>query len=149
MKEQRSLGLLPAASTSSSAAATTTVPTISAVASAAAASSSAALGFGPRFVHVHCAPAYLRTIERGNGFFSIFVASHFHKAEAARTTRITVGHDTDPVDLAVRLEKLPQFILRCVKAQISYENILHAFCPCIELSKCELNSADWQVGKRP
>ncbi len=81
---------------------------------------------GTGLVYVERASAHLRTVQRRDGFFSIFVAGHFHKAEPARASGVAVGHDADPVHLPERLKHLPQFVFRCAKAQIPHENILHA-----------------------
>ena len=119
--------LSPAASSSAATAAAATVSAaISASASAIASTASGMLGFGACLVHVECASAYLRTVQRSNGLVSVLITGHFHKAEPARPSGIAVRHDADPVHLPERFEHLPQFIFRCVKAQVPHKNILHA-----------------------
>jgi hypothetical protein len=130
--EWKDCAYLPASA--ATAAATTTIPTaaatvstaIPASASSIASTASGVLGFWTRLVHVERAAADLRAVQRSDGFLSIFVAGHFYKAEAARTSGIAIGHNADPVHLPKRFEHLPQFVFRCVKAQISDKNILHA-----------------------
>ena len=118
--------LSPATSPAPATAAATTVSAaIATSASSVASPASGVLGLGTRLVHVERASAHLRAIQRSDGLFSILVARHFHKAESARAPSIAVGHDADPVHLTVRLKHLPQFFFRRVKAQISYEDILH------------------------
>src|ERR1700685_1061318 len=117
---------LPASPASATAAAATTVATtISAPASAVPSAASGVFGLRTRLVHIERASAHLRAVQCGDGLFSVFIAGHFHKAESARASGIAVGHDADPVHLPVRLKHLPQFFFRCVKAQISYKDILH------------------------
>jgi hypothetical protein len=118
---------LVAASSAPAAAPAATIPTaISTSASAVAAATTAVLGFGTRFVHIECAPAHLRTVQCSNGFLSIFVTGHLHKAESARTSGVAVRHNAHPVHLSERFKHLPQFIFRRVKAQVPHKNILHA-----------------------
>ncbi len=119
--------LSPAASSSAATAAAATVSAaISASASAIASAAPGVLGFGPRLVHVECASAYLRTVQCSDGLVSVLITGHFHKAEPARPSGIAVRHDAHPVHLPERFEHLPQFIFRCVKAQVPHKNILHA-----------------------
>jgi len=86
-----------------SAAAATTITT-------AASASPAALNLGTRFIYVQGAPADLSSVQRCDGFFSVFRARHLHEAESARASGIPVGHNADPVHLSVYLEKLAQFV---------------------------------------
>jgi hypothetical protein len=109
-----------AATTAASAAVTT------AISATVAPTASGALGLGPSFVHVQGAPANLRAVERGNGFFSVFVAGHFHEPKPARASCIAVSHDAYPIDLPVWLKQLPQLVFGGAEAQISDKNILHA-----------------------
>src|ERR1700728_459820 len=106
--------------------ATSVSPAIATSASAIASASSGVLSLGARLVYVQRAAADLRAVQRRDGFLSIFVAGHFHKAEAARTSGIAIGHNAHPLHLPKRFEHLPRFVFRCVKAQISDKNILHA-----------------------
>ena len=68
------------------AAAPAVVAAISAAAATVAPSTAGMLGFWTCFVDVESASAYLRSVQCSNGFFSVFVAGHFHKAEAARAS---------------------------------------------------------------
>ena len=132
--EVRNSRRLPAASSSSSSASATT---ISAAASAVAPAATSVLSFRARLVHVERASAYLRTVQRRNGFLSIFVDSHFHEAESARASRVAVGHDADPVHLPKGLKHGPQFVFRCVKAQVPNKNILQASASALSCRSCE------------
>ena len=123
---RKSERLVAAAASAAPAAATTVPAAISSSASAVASPASAVLSFWTRLVHIQRASANLRTVQRGDGLLSIFVDGHFHKAEAARPPGIAVGHDANPVHLPEGLEHLPQFVFRCVKAQVPHENILQA-----------------------
>lgn len=114
--EQSLVAIPPAATT-----------TVSAPASAAITSpASAALDLRTRFIHVQCTPADLGAVERCDGFFSVFRAGHLHEAESARAPGVPVGHNTDPVHLSVYLEKLAQFVFRCVEVEVPNKNVLHA-----------------------
>src|SRR6266850_8151518 len=50
---------------------------------------------------------------------------HFHKAETARTTRLPVGHKSDFLHGAVRLENVAQFGFCCAVGQITNVQVLH------------------------
>jgi hypothetical protein len=142
----RILKLPPASSTATAAPATTVPATISAPPAAVASAASCVLGLGTRLVHVECATADLRTIQCGDGLLSIFIAGHFHKAEAARAPGIAVRHDADPVDLPERFKHLPQFVFRCVKAQVADKNILQASSSALSCRSASWMRRDWQVG---
>jgi hypothetical protein len=129
---------------SAATAATTTVST--AAPTAVTTTTAAAFHLRTGFVNVDRASAELGTVERRDGFFTVFAAAHFDEAEAARTTRVAVGHDAYAVHLSVRLERLAQFVFTCIEAEVTYENILHASASALSCRKCELSSADWQVG---
>ena len=136
--------------TSSSAAATTAAATtvaaaISAAASAVAPTASGVLSFRTRLVHVQRSSADLRSIQSGDRFFSVLVAGHLDEAEAAGSSSIAIGHNADPVDLPVRLEHLPQFVFRRVKAQVAYENILQASSSALRCRSASSMRRDWQV----
>src|SRR4029077_7393552 len=110
------------------AAATTTVTTaISATASAVASTASGVLSLRTCFIYIERTSTDLRAIQSGNGLVAIFVTGHFHKTESARASGIAVRHDADAVDLPKRLKHLPQFVFRCVKAQVADKNILQAY----------------------
>ncbi len=117
---------LIAASSAATASATTVAATISAAATAVASTAAGMFGFGARLVHVEGASAHLRAVQCSDGFISIFVAGHFHKAEPARASGIAVRHDAHPVHLSEWFKHLSQFVFRCVKAQVPHENILQA-----------------------
>jgi lysozyme family protein len=87
----------------------------------------------------------LRSVQRSDRFLSIFIAGHFHKAETARASSIAVRHNADPVHLSERFKHLPQFVFRCVEAQISYKNILQASSSALSCRSAS-KAADWQVG---
>jgi hypothetical protein len=119
--------ILPAPSPSAATAPPATVSTaISASASPVASAASGMLGLGARLVYVERASAHLRAIQPSNGLFSILVTGHFYEAEPPRSPGIAVRHDAYPVDLPERFKHLPQFIFRCVKAQVPHEDILQA-----------------------
>src|ERR1700722_1519258 len=76
--------VLPATSPASASAAPTTVTAaIAASSSTVAPTASGVLGFRAGLVYIEGASAHLRPVQCGNGLFSVFVAGHFHKAEAA------------------------------------------------------------------
>ncbi len=116
------------------AAATTASATI---ATAIASTAAGPLCLWPCLINVQRTPANLRTIECGNGFLSILIAGHFHKTKSARPPGIAVSHDAYAVNLSVSLKELPQFVFVGVEAKVSYKNILHVVCPCIELSEVQ------------
>ena len=126
--------VLPAIAPSATASASTAVAT--------PAATSAAFCLGPSLVDVDRASANLRSIQSSDGFFSILVAGHLHKSEAARTAGVAVGHDAHAVDLSVGLEQLPQFVFVGIEAEIPHKDILHASAPALSCRKCELTSAD-------
>jgi len=141
----RLVKFLPTPSSAAATAAAATITTaISATASAVASTAPSVFGLRTGFVHVEGSSAHLRSVQRGDGFFSILVAGHLHKAEAARAPGIAVGHDADPVHLPERLKHLPQFVFRCVKAQISDKNILHASASALS---CRSASSMRQTGR--
>ncbi len=76
--------LVATASAAATAASAAVAAAITASASTVASAASGMLGFRARLVHVECASAHLRTVQRRDGLFSIFVTGHFHKAESAR-----------------------------------------------------------------
>src|ERR1700693_112889 len=103
---------LPATSpASASAAATTVTAAIAASSSTVAPTASGVLSFRAGLVYIEGASAHLRSVECGNGLFSVFVAGHFHKAEAARSSGIAVGHDANPIHLTERFKHLTQLVL--------------------------------------
>jgi len=106
----------PAPAAAATTVSTPVAPTISATPAAVPATAARVLGLGTRFVHVEGASANLRTVQGRDGFFAILVAGHFHEAEAARSARVTVGHNADPIHLPEGLEHLPQFVFGSVKA---------------------------------
>jgi hypothetical protein len=127
-----------------SSAATTAASAISTIVTAASAAptASGAFSFGPRFVDIDGASADLRTVQGRDRLLTIFTVGHFDESEATRPAGVPVSHDAHPIHLSVGFESLAQFIFVGVKAEIPYKNILHASAPCIELSECELSSAD-------
>jgi hypothetical protein len=142
----RPLNLPAASATTATASAATVSAAVAASASTIASAASGVLSLRARFVHVEGASAYLRAVQRSNRFFSIFVAGHFYEAEAARTSGIAVGHDADPVDLPERFKHLPQFVFRCVKAQVPHENILQASASALSCQSASSMRRTWQVG---
>src|SRR5579862_466753 len=117
-KNLRSGKILPAVAPSATATtmataitSTAAAPAPSAVASTAAVAAStttaATFGLRTRFVHVDGAAADLRTVQSRDRLVSIFIAGHLHETEAARTPRVAVGHDADPVNLSVSFKRLP------------------------------------------
>src|ERR1035438_8205183 len=116
--------ILPAApAAATTAAAATVTAAISATAATVASAAASMLGFRARLVHVEGAAAHLRAVQCSDGFFSIFVAGHFHKAEPARTSGIAIRHDADSVHLSERFKHLAQFVFRCVKAHVPHKAI--------------------------
>ena len=141
MSTQISSYLSAAEAAAASASTTTTVATTSTAAIAIAASAasaitptattgsaakSAALGFRTRLIHIDVAPAQLRSIGAGDGFFRLFVICHFDKSETPRLARVTVAHDGHIIDLPICLESAPQFIFVDVVIQIADVDILHS-----------------------
>src|SRR5580658_1068122 len=111
---------------------------ISAVASTTTATASAAaFGFRPCFVDVDGAPADRGAVQGCDCLLAVFVAGHFHEAETAGTSGVTVGHDAHAVDLPERLKQLPEFVFVGVEAQVAHENILHASASALSCRKCE------------
>src|ERR1700678_2173378 len=135
-----------APATAATAAATTVAATTSAPASAVAPAASGVFGLRTRLVHVERASTHLRAVQCGDGFFSVFIAGHLDKAEAARASGVAVGHDADPVHLPERFKHLPEFVFRSVKAQVSHKNILHASSPALSCRSASSMRQDWQVG---
>src|SRR5271156_653502 len=138
--------LVAAPATAATAAATTVAAAISAAPSAVAAAASGVFGLRSRLVHVERASAHLRAVQRSDGLFSVFIAGHLHKAEAARAPGVAVGHDADPVHLPEGFKHLPEFVFRSVKAQVSHKNILHASSPALSCRSASSMRQDWQGG---
>jgi hypothetical protein len=76
-------------------------------------------------------------VQGGDGFVAVIVIGHLNEAEAAGTSGVAVGHDAYPVHGAIGFEKLAEFVLIGVKAQIAHEDILHASAPALSCLKCE------------
>jgi|SRR5271165_372924 len=127
------------------AAPTTAAATVTTSAAAVASAAPGVLRFRPRLIYVKRAPAHLRAVQCSNGFFSILITGHFHKAESARAPGIAVRHDADPVHLSERFKHLTQFVFRCVKAQVPHKDILQA-SPSALSCRSASSMADWQVG---
>jgi hypothetical protein len=137
--------LIATPSSATTTAASAVAAAITASAAAVASTAASVLGFWTCLIYVKSAPAYLRSVQCSNGFFSVFVAGHFHKAEAARASGVAVRHNADPVHLPERFKHLPEFVFRCVEAQISNKNILQASSSALSCRSAS-SKADWQVG---
>jgi hypothetical protein len=103
------------ATTATSAASTAAISTVASTA-ASAATTTTALGFGTSFIDVDGASTNLRSVQSSDSFIAVFIARHFHKAESAGATSVTVRHDADTIHLAVAFEDLPQFVFIGVEA---------------------------------
>jgi hypothetical protein len=90
--------------------------TLSAPTAAVASTAAGVFCFWPGFINVQSAPSDLRTVQGGNGFFSLLVAGHFHETKTARPPGVTVGHDADAIYLPKGFKHLSQFVLGSVKA---------------------------------
>src|SRR5271154_3415474 len=78
-----------------SAAATTAATTI------AVPSTAAAGWFRTRLVHVHRATVHLGSVQLRNRRLSLTAVGHFDESKSTRLSRVPVGHDVDPLDVAV------------------------------------------------
>jgi hypothetical protein len=132
------------------AATTTTAATASAVAPVAATAASTtagALGLRPSFVDVDRASTNLRTVQRSDGFFAVFIAGHFNESETAGATRVTIGHDANAIHLPVSFKNLSQFFLAGIEAEVPYKDVLHASSSALSCRKCELDADDLRTNK--
>jgi len=115
---------LVAVSTATAAVTAVTAPT--SVPGASTSTTTATLGFGTRLIHVQLASTEFAAIQRGNGFFPVLGAGHFHKTEPPRPSGVAVGHQADTVHLSIDCEKFPEFVFRSVEVEVSNENVLQA-----------------------
>lgn len=90
-------------------------------------------GLGASLVYIKRASPILGSVQGGDCFVALFGVCHLDKAEAARSARVTIGKDRDPVDLSILLEQLAQLIFTSVEAEIPNEDILHANASVLEL----------------
>jgi len=102
--------------------------TASAPASVSATATSCPLCFGACFVDVQCAASELTAIKSRDGFFSVFGAGHFYKAEAAGAAGFTIRQNAYSVYLPVRFEKLAQLLFRRIEVEIPNKDVLQANC---------------------
>src|SRR5215469_14926786 len=96
-----------------------------ATSSVASATAARTFGFRPGFVHIDGAPAQLRAVESGDGFFSFFCVRHFHKREPARTPGFTIRQNAYTIYLPIRLEHFSKLVFRGVEAEITDEDVFH------------------------
>jgi hypothetical protein len=92
---------------------------------ATAAEPSAALGFRACLIDSQGAPAGIAAVECGDGSVRFAVVWHFHEAEAARPTGVTVSDHGSTVDRAVGLEPLSQVSFGSTEREVSNKYFLH------------------------
>ena len=97
-----------------------------AIATASAARSESTIRLRPCFVYVDRSSIQAGTVQSSNRLVRFPLVFHFHKREAARTARVPVSHDPRAVHHAVALEQAPYRFFRRIKAQVTYENVLHS-----------------------
>ena len=97
---------LPAVSLPATVAAITPAPAAIAKSSSSATRS---FCFWSRLIDIQLSSAKLTTIECRDRFLAVFRVRHLHEPKPTRTSGITVGHDTDAVNLSVSAKQLPQF----------------------------------------
>ena len=95
---------LPAIAAPATTTASATATTAAAISAATA--SRTAFRFRARFINIQRASAQLRSIERRDGFLSVFVARHLDESEATRTPGLAIRKNTHAINLPVGLEQL-------------------------------------------
>jgi hypothetical protein len=107
----------------------------------AAPAATATCGLGTRFIHVQCTAIQLSAVELRDSGQCITLFRHLNECEAAGLPSVTVGHDTDALNIAIRSERRIQFILRRLITQISDKNVCQRIVP-YSTNEMELSLSD-------
>jgi hypothetical protein len=81
--------------------------------------------FGTGFVDIQCSAVKVGAIQSRNCPVARGVVTHFHESKTSGLSRVTIGHDADPVDRAMCFKHRSNRILGSAEAQVSYKNIFH------------------------
>jgi hypothetical protein len=65
-------------------------------------------------------------VDGRNGLVAFRVVAHLDERETARLAGITVRHNADAVDSAVRFKQRTDVLLTGIETQVSHKNVLHS-----------------------
>jgi hypothetical protein len=101
----------------------------SAASPSAASTVSGTIGLGPGLVYRNLTAGDFRGVEFGDGLLGFLIVRHFHKGEAARTSRFPVHNDIDRLNSSKPRKRGAEFLFRCAERQISHVDVYHFLLP--------------------
>jgi hypothetical protein len=124
--------LLKAVAATASGTATTTAAPKASTAAVSAAPTAAATTTAPgtiffrtRLIYRQVTAAHAHSVQGFHGFGCRIVVRHLNEGKSSRLSGVTVGHDTHPVYLSVRLEQRAHLFFIGIELQIAYVDIFH------------------------
>lgn len=112
-----------------------TPPTTATVSAATAGSATFCLR--TRLIDVQRTAVEVRTVQSSDCTVAFGVVAHFNEPKAARLSCITIGHDADTINRAMRRKHGSNRILGSTEAQVPYKYIFHFFTFLSEVAEQE------------
>jgi hypothetical protein len=109
------------ATTGASATASSGTPT------ATAGSAGTAVSLGTSLVDIQRASAEIFAIQSSDGLLGFCGVGHFYKRKPSGSAGVSIGHQADLIDFAVRFKQGSQFRFRGAVREVANKKLLHGF----------------------